>query len=254
MKISIITACFNSETTIKDTIVSVMSQRENYPNIEYVVIDGVSKDQTLEILNQHLSEIDVLVSEKDRGIYDAMNKGIQQATGDVIGILNSDDFYMDDQVIKDIANQFQTNKFDAVYADLVYVDQEKTENVVRYWKSGEYAPGKFIKGWMPPHPTLFVKKQVYDRYGAFNLDFKTSADYELMLRLIHKEKINVGYLPRVIVKMRTGGQSNVSITNRLKGNREDRKAWEINSLKPGLFTALRKPLSKLSQYFRKKVR
>jgi len=249
MKFSIITVSYNSSDTIADTIRSVSGQ--NHSDTEYLIIDGASSDGTLKILDSLKDKIDILVSEKDNGIYHAMNKGIGKANGDVIGILNSDDIYADEFVLKDVAKIFENPETEAVYADLVYVDRDDTNKVKRKWISGKYTHGDFRKGWMPPHPTFFVQKSVYDKYEAFNLDFTSAADYELMLRLIHKHQIKIAYLPRVIIKMRVGGQSNVTLKNRLKANKEDQKAWEVNGLKPGKFTFLRKPLSKLGQFLKR---
>lgn len=248
MKVSIITVSYNSEKTIEDTIKSVLSQ--DYPNIEYVIIDGASKDATLEIVRKYRDKITQVISEKDKGIYDAMNKGIALATGDIIGILNSDDFYADANVISSIVAQF-TPTIDAVYADLVYIDANNTDRITRLWKSGNYTQGDFKKGWMPPHPTFFVKSECYQKYGNYSLQLKSAADYELMLRLIHKEQIKINYLPKVIVKMRTGGASNASLKNRIRANKEDRMAWRMNGLKPGFFTFIRKPISKIIQFIRK---
>lgn len=246
MKVSIITVAYNSAETIEETIQSVISQ--DYPLIEYIIIDGKSSDQTLEIVRQYEDKIATLVSEKDNGIYDALNKGIALATGDVIGLIHADDLYANYQVISDVINQFKQSNADAVYADLNYVDRIDTNRIIRKWRSGKYQDGLFKKGWMPPHPTFFVKRECYTKYGSFNLKLRSSADYELMLRFIHVNKIRLSYLPKMIVNMRAGGQSNVSLLNRIKGNKEDRLAWELNNLKPGLFTLLRKPLSKLLQY------
>lgn len=247
LKFSIITVSYNSAKTIEQTILSVINQK--YPFIEYIIIDGASQDETLSIIEKYQPKISIVVSEKDNGIYHAMNKGISLATGDVIGILNSDDFYSDENVLNDVATLFEHGKADAIYADLQYVDAEDTRKNVRFWKSGKYKPGDFLFGWMPPHPTFFVKKEIYNKYGLFNLDFRSSADYELMLRFIHKHQISINYLPRVIVKMRVGGQSNVSTQNRIKANLEDRKAWEINGLKPYFFTLFLKPIRKINQFF-----
>lgn len=246
LKISIITVSYNSAQTIEDCIQSVLSQ--TYPHIEYILVDGASQDNTFKIIEKYSSKISKFISEKDNGIYHAMNKGIKMATGDIIGILNSDDFYADDKVIIDVVTTFEKTKADAIYADLQYVDAIDTRKIKRYWKSGRYKPGDFLFGWMPPHPTFFVKREVYEKYGLFNENFRTAADYELMLRFIHKYKISVDYLPRVIVKMRSGGQSNVTAKNRIKANMEDRKAWEINGLKPYFFTLFLKPLRKLKQF------
>lgn len=247
MKVSIITITYNSAETVEDTIQSVLSQ--DYPNIEYIIVDGASKDGTMAIVEGYRDRISTIHSAPDKGIYDAMNKGVQLATGDVVGILNSDDFYADRSVISDIVKTFDTHKCDGVYADLVYVDRLDTNRVLRTWISGEYRKGQFLSGWMPPHPTFFVRKKKYDEYGLYSLELRSAADYELMLRFMHKHGIRVNYLPRVITKMRAGGQSNVTFKNRWKANREDRLAWKMNGLQPGLFTLVRKPLSKLKQYF-----
>lgn len=248
MKISIITVAYNSASTIRDTIDSVLKQ--TYTDIEYIVVDGLSKDDTVDIVKSYGTKITTFVSEKDKGIYDAMNKGIALATGDVIGILNSDDFYIDEHVIQHIVDSF-TPTIDAVYADLVYVDQNNTNKITRKWKSGMYAKGYFFKGWMPPHPTFFVRKEIYEKFGNYSLKLRSAADYELMLRVIHKHQINLAYLPKVIVKMRAGGESNASFSNRLRANKEDRMAWQMNDLKPKMFTFIRKPLSKIMQFVRK---
>lgn len=248
-KVSIITVCYNSGNTIEDTLQSVINQ--SYPNIEYIVIDGVSTDNTLSIINKYKDKIAKVVSEKDNGIYDAINKGINLATGDIIANLNSDDFYIDNNVIADVVATFEKEKTDTLYADLYYVDAADTNKIVRYWKSKQYKEGLFLKGWMPPHPTFFVKKEVYQNYGLFDLQFKSAADYEIMLRFVHRFKTSIAYLPRVIVKMRVGGVSNASLKNRIKANQEDRKAWEVNGLKPHAFTLVFKPLSKLLQFVRK---
>lgn len=247
-KVSIITVCFNSEKTIEDTIKSVVNQ--TYKNIEYIVIDGGSTDKTIEIINKYKENISTLISEKDNGIYDAINKGIKLASGDIIANLNSDDFYIDNKVINDVVAALNEAKTDLLYADLYYVDTKDTSKIIRYWKSKSYKEGLFLKGWMPPHPTFFVKKEVYQNYGMFNLEFKSAADYEIMLRFIHRYKASIIYLPRVIVRMRVGGVSNASLKNRIKANREDKKAWEINGLKPHPLTLIFKPLSKLGQFFK----
>lgn len=248
-KVSIITVCYNSAKTIEDTIKSVLSQ--SYNNVEYIIIDGLSTDNTLEIINKYKDEIAVIVSEKDNGLYDAINKGIGLASGDIIANLNSDDFYIDDNVITDIVDKFEKEQTDLLYTDLYYVESKNTDKVTRYWKSGEYKKGAFYKGWMPPHPTFFVKKDVYDKYGVFNLKLKSAADYEIMLRFIHRFECTVSYLNRVTVRMRVGGVSNASIANRIKANREDKLAWKINGLKPKPLTFILKPLSKLNQFISK---
>lgn len=250
MKVSIITISYNSAETIEDTIKSVIAQ--SYPNIEYILIDGASHDGTLDIIHKYQNDIAYFTTEKDEGIYDAMNKGVAAATGDIVGILNSDDIYADDKVIQDVVDQFNKTQCQGCYADLEYVDRENTTKVIRYWKAGAYSPGSFRKGWMPPHPTFFVRKAVYDGMGAYNTELRSAADYEFMLRTIHKNEIPVSYLPRVITLMRVGGQSNVTLSNRIKANKEDRRAWEMNGLKPGSLTLIRKPLSKFSQFIKRK--
>lgn len=249
MKISIITITYNSQQTVEDTIKSVTSQ--DYPDIEYIIIDGKSKDGTLRIVDKYKDKIAKVVSEKDKGLYDALNKGIAHATGDVVGLLHSDDLYADNTVISKIAAKFKADStVQGVYADLVFVNRNDLSKVMRTWKSGEYHEGDFLKGWMPPHPTFFVKREVYDKFGGFNIKLKLSADYELMLRLIHKNNIKLAYLPETIVRMRMGGVSNVSFFVKLKANIEDKLAWKMNGIKPGTLTMLKKPLHKLGQYLK----
>jgi glycosyltransferase involved in cell wall biosynthesis len=249
MKVSVVTVCYNSAETVEATIQSVLGQ--DYPNIEYILIDGMSKDHTLSIIKKYEHQLATIVSEPDKGIYDAINKGVGMATGDVISVLNSDDVFAHTEVVSRMVEVLERNGADAGYADLNYVKRDNLDEVVRYWKSGQYKQGKFLKGWMPPHPTFFVKRWCYEHYGRFHLNLKSSADYELMLRFIHKHRIKLAYLPEVTVHMRTGGTSNVSLKNRLRGNREDHMAWEMNGLKPGAFTLIRKPLSKIVQYLRR---
>jgi glycosyltransferase involved in cell wall biosynthesis len=248
-KVTVITVCYNSAKTIEDTIESVINQ--TYNNIEYIIVDGLSTDNTLAIVNKYEGKIAKVVSEKDAGLYDAINKGIGLATGEIIANLNSDDFYIDNNVITDVVAQMEEEKSDTLYADLYYVEAEDTNKVVRNWVSGNYKKGMFFKGWMPPHPTFFVKKLVYDNYGTFNLELKSAADYEIMLRFIHKNNCSISYLNRVIVRMRVGGVSNNSLINRIKANLEDKKAWQINGLKPKAYTLLFKPLSKIGQFLKK---
>jgi glycosyltransferase len=249
MKISIITACLNNADTIEETILSVIGQE--YAEREFIIVDGGSTDGTLEIIEKFKPEISKIVSEKDEGIYFALNKGIDLATGDVIAFLHADDVYANTHVIRDVMKLFSEKKPQGVYGDLFYVEREDISKVTRYWKSGKYKDGLFLKGWMPPHPAFFLKKSCYDKFGKFDTSFHSAADYELMLRMIHKNKISIAYLPEVLVKMRVGGKSNVTVKNRLKANREDKRAWKVNGLKPGLFTFIRKPLSKISQFFSK---
>jgi len=217
LKISIITVCFNSAETISDTIHSVASQ--DYPNIEHIVVDGGSTDGTLNII-ANAPSVTRFVSEPDKGIYDAMNKGIEMASGDVIGILNADDFYVNEFVLNQIARVFNSKDVDACYADLVYVKETDTSNVVRYWKSQPFKPGLFLKGWMPAHPTFFVRKSVYQQHGLFNLNYRIAADVEMLFRLLEVKQINTVYLPETIIKMRLGGTTNKSLKNIQKQNQE----------------------------------
>ncbi len=244
-KISIITATYNSALTLSDTLASVAAQ--DYPNIEHIIVDGQSWDNTLE-LAKNFSHISQIISERDGGLYDAMNKGISAASGDIIGILNSDDFYAHSQVISQVAAKMEAIGADILYADLEYVHPVHTHKVVRCWKSSQYHPRKFLKGWMPPHPTLFVRRHIYEQYGCFNLNFHFAADYELMLRMLHKHSVSSCYLPQTIVHMRAGGLSNASLWNRLKANQEDRKAWKVNNLRPHFYTIWMKPFSKIGQF------
>jgi len=247
LKISIITVTYNSAATIEQTILSVIGQ--SYADIEYIIVDGQSTDNTLGIIEKYRNRIARVISEKDNGLYDALNKGIALATGGVIGFLHSDDFYIDEQVIEKYAKLFADKNPDAVYSDLYYVDKTDTNKIVRKWKSGNYRPKAFVNGWMPPHPTFFVKKDLYLKFGKFNLDFKSAADYELMLRFIHKHQVQLAYLPEYTIKMRVGGKSNVTMQNRINANLEDRRAWEINGLKPRFYTLYLKPLRKILQFF-----
>lgn len=245
MKISIITAAFNSSATIADTLDCI--GRQDHPDIEHIIVDGGSTDKTLDIVTAfpHVSRV---VTGKDEGIYDAMNKGIGLATGDIIGILNSDDVYTDGGVLSDVARAFADPAVMTVYADLQYVDSADLEKIRRRWRSGPFKPGNFYFGWMPPHPTFFVRREVYEQAGVFNLSMRSAADYELMLRILLKHRVPAYYIPRVIVKMRAGGMSNASLLNRLRGNKEDRMAWKLNGLKPYFFTLYLKPLRKIHQF------
>jgi glycosyltransferase involved in cell wall biosynthesis len=246
--VSIITVSYNSAKTIEDTIRSVAIQE--YPHIEHIIIDGLSTDNTVEIVKS-FPHIHRFVSEKDAGIYDAMNKGLDMATGEIIGILNSDDFYISNKVIRNVVNHMVKENTETLYADLIYVHPENTQKVLRTWIAGKYNPRKFLFGWMPPHPTFFVQRQVYKKWGGFYTRLQSAADYELMLRFLYKHNVSTCYLPQVIVKMRSGGNSNSSITRRLRANREDREAWRMNSLVPFFFTTMFKPMRKVYQFFLK---
>jgi glycosyltransferase involved in cell wall biosynthesis len=245
MKISVITVCLNAARTIADTIQAIRSQ--NHPNIEYIVVDGGSTDETLAIIAENRDVISVLVTGPDKGMYDAANKGIKLASGTIVGMLNADDFYADENVLSDVARAFAKGS-DAVYGDLHYVDRERPEMIRRNWVSGLYDRKNFLSGWMPPHPTFFISRSAYETFGMFRSDFKSAADYELMLRMLYKHSLKPAYIDRVLVKMRVGGKSNVSIANRIRANREDRNAWNVNGLRPAWYTLYLKPLSKVGQY------
>lgn len=247
LQVSVITVCYNNSQTIEATIKSVVSQ--DYENMEYILVDGASTDETLQIIDRYKKHIATVVSEKDNGIYYAINKGIALATGDVIAILHADDFYADPTIISKVVNALETAKTDTVYGDLQYVDRDDTARVIRNWKAGVYLRDNFLRGWMPPHPSFFAKRNCYIEFGNFNTSLKSSADYELMLRFLYKNNCTTTYIPEILVKMRAGGQSNSSIKNRIHANREDKKAWQLNDLDPHFLTFIRKPLSKLKQFF-----
>lgn len=247
MKISIITVSYNAAATIEDCVKSVLSQ--DYPDLEYILVDGASQDATLGILEKYRNKITRIVSAKDGGLYDALNKGIAMATGEYIGVLHADDFYPHPGVLSRYARKLKGGDCDAVYADLIYVDAHQTKKVVRKWKSGIYKKGAFLNGWMPPHPTFIVRRELFLKLGSYNLEFKTAADYELMLRFIHKHNIRLCYLPETTICMRRGGLSNSSLLVRFKANREDRKAWKVNGLRPRFYTLVLKPLRKIFQFF-----
>lgn len=245
MKISIITIAYNSGHSIADAIQSVLSQ--TYPDIEYVIVDGKSKDNTVEVVKSFGNRISKFVSEPDKGIYDALNKGIRMATGDVIGFMHSDDLFAADDIIEKVATLFAKNNVDSIYGDLEYVYKNDTNKVLRYWKSGEFSIRKLKMGWMPPHPTFYVKKAVYDKYGLFNTNFRIAADYDTILRFLGKHRISTMYLPEVMVKMRVGGASNRSLKNIIKKTKEDMQAIQDNQF-GSLFTLAFKNLRKLTQF------
>ncbi len=232
-KISIITVVYNNKETIRDAIESIQSQ--TYDNIEHIIIDGNSTDGTVDIVSSYGDKISKFVSEPDDGLYDAMNKGISLATGDVVGILNSDDVYSDDQVIERVMDEFESKNVQSVFADLDFVDQYDINKVVRKWRLSPYVPGSFAKGWHPAHPSFFVKKEIYDKYGMFDLELAISADFELMLRFLEKHHISTSYLPQVLVKMRMGGESTSSLKNTLLANKNVRKAFRKNDIKVSRF-------------------
>lgn len=236
MKISLITVTYNSNKTIQTTIQSVLEQ--SYTNLEYIVIDGASKDNTLSVVKEYESQFNgrmKWISEPDKGIYDAMNKGIYMATGDIIGILNSDDIFFDNDVLKDIIHTFKCNDIDCLYGNLKFVDATDTNKVVRTWNSSQHYPNGFLKGWHPAHPTFYVRREVYEKYGVFDTSFDVSADFELMLRFIEKHKISNLYLDRYFIKMRIGGESTGSIKKIIQGNNNVLRAFKKNGFKVSPF-------------------
>ena len=247
MKISIITVVYNNEKTIKDAMQSVLGQ--SYRDIEYVIIDGGSRDNTVNFINEYKEKIGYFISEKDNGLYDAMNKGIKACTGDVIGILNSDDLYQDLDVIIDVMQQFNNDpKLDILYGDLVYVKSDDTNKIVRNWKSKGYYEQFFENANVPPHPALFVKSKVYNESGLFDLQYKLAADYELMLRMFKKHKFNSKYFNRLIIKMRLGGATNQSFSNIVNQNKEILKSWKNNGLNAPFYLMPLRIFKRLSQF------
>jgi len=216
--------------------------------VEHLLIDGASTDETAQIIEDYREHLAQVVSEADEGMYDAVNKGIGLANGEVIGILNADDYYPSSDTLSRVASVFSDPDVEACYGDLVYVDRQETDRVVRYWRSGEYHPRKFYWGWMPPHPTFFVRRSVYEHYGGFDLRHGSAADYEIMLRFLLRFGIRPVYIPETLVHMRTGGMSNASLASRLMANRMDRLAWKSNDLKPYPWTLWTKPLRKIGQW------
>jgi glycosyltransferase len=247
LKISVITISYNSAHTIAETIQSVL--RQDYEEVEYIIIDGQSTDNTDKIIKSYCNRISKYLREKDSGIYDAMNKGIQHATGDIIGFLNSDDLYARDNILSKVIQIFKENNIDSCYGDLVYVDVKNKNKVIRYWKSSCFKRRKFHFGWMPPHPTFFVKKKIYHKYGLFNTDFNIASDYELMLRFLFKNGISTHYIPDVLVKMRIGGVSNKNLKNLIRKTTQDYMAWKLNNLKGAALAIPLKNLRKIPQFF-----
>lgn len=245
--ISVITVCFNASTSIRACVESVINQSVDF---EHIVIDGKSTDNTLAVLDEYRADPRLrIISEPDKGIYDAMNKGIRLARGEFIGFLNADDQYATPNALSRVIDAFSDPATDSCYGDLIYVDQTNPQKIVRYWRSGSYSPRGFYFGWMPPHPTFYAKRSVYEQHGAFNTALGSAADYEIMLRFLYKHGISTKYIPEVLVAMKTGGISNRSIRNRIQANRMDRQAWEVNGLKPYPFTLVAKPMRKIVQFF-----
>ena len=247
MKISLITVVYNGERFLESCIDSVIAQ--DYADLEYILIDGASTDKSLEIANKYRDKIDVLLSEKDKGMYDALNKGIALAKGEIIGILNADDMLATNDVISTIAKTFSSSQTDGVYGDLNYIDPNNTNKIIRKWKGKPYSLGGIKRGWMPAHPTLYLKRSLFVKYGNYSLNFGTAADYELMLRFLFKHKIKAIYLNKLIVKMRTGGMSNASLKLRKHALDNDLKAIRENGIKLPYLTLFLKKIRKIQQFF-----
>lgn len=237
MKVSIVTVCYNSAETIEDTIKSVISQ--TYDDIEYIIVDGGSTDDTLKIVEKYKAHIDILISEPDRGIYDAMNKGVEAATGDVVGILNSDDFYETKDSVASIVSEFD-DATDIVFGDLVFVNADNLAKVTRFYSLPNFSPWKLRFGWMPPHPATFIRKSSYNKHGLYKLDYKISADYEMFVRLLLVHKLCFKHLGKTLVRMRDGGVSTSGVKSSIRLNQEIVKACVENNIYTNLLFLLTK--------------
>jgi len=249
MKISIITVCFNSAETITDTLRSVSDQ--TYPDIEHIVVDGASSDNTKALIEEHGKHVSKLISEPDFGIYDAMNKGLAMSTGEVVGFLNSDDIYADPRALERVAQAFGNLEVGAVYGDIVFVARLDTRHVVRLWTSRPHTPGLCSRGWMPPHPSLYVRRSIYEKHGNYDLAFPAAADFEMALRLLDIERVSSVYVPAIQVRMRMGGQSTRSIRNIISGSREVSRACRKHGLPGGIRFAVARLLVKLPQFLQR---
>ncbi len=247
MKISLITVTYNCEDTLEDTLKSVKEQK--CAELEYIVIDGGSTDKTVDIIKKYDDIISFWSSSPDEGIYDAMNRGLKKATGDYVGFLHADDMFFSVNTLKEIMSALREQSADVLYGDLVYVNSVHTDKVIRKWRSCEFYPELLGKGWMPPHPTMYIKHDIILKTGYFNTSYKIAADYDYILRLFSQNSVNFLYLPLVIVKMRMGGASNKSISNIILKSKEDIRALRSNRV-GGIITLIRKNISKLPQFFR----
>ena len=249
LTISVITATWNCADTIRDCLGSVAAQ--TYPHIQHVIVDGASTDGTMDLLRVNQHRLATLISEPDKGIYDALNKGIELASGDVVGFLHADDIYADVDVLAQVAAAFEDPAVQAVYGDLQYVQKGDTRKVVRYWQSAPFSPRMLAKGWMPPHPTLYVRREWYQRIGGFDTRYRIAADYFSILQLFSRPDFTTAYLPRVLVKMRVGGESNRSLKNIIRKSKEDMDALRRSGV-GGYITLLRKNLCKLKQFIQQR--
>jgi glycosyltransferase len=246
-KVSVITVVLNNRQFVHTAIESVLAQ--TYPNLEYIIKDGGSTDGTLDVLAKYKDRC-VVLSSKDSGMYDALNQGIESATGEIIAFLHADDFYVTADCIAHMIEAMKRSGADVGWGDLLYVDRNDTTRVIRRWKSSPYAPGKFLRGWHPPHPTFFVRKKVYEKCGVFRTDMSIAADYELMLRFLERNRLSYCYLPETLVTMRVGGRSNRFRSFMWRARLEDARAWRLNGLRGGALATVLKPLSKLRQFLK----
>ena len=244
LKLSLVTVVYNAQDTIRQCIQSVISQ--NYSNLEYIIIDGGSTDNTLQIIHEYREYIHVLISEPDRGIYDAMNKGIRLATGDIVGMLNADDHFADDHVLQSVTGIFAQRDIGALYGDLDIIDQY--HRVIRKWRSGKCGPNSFRLGFMPPHPTFYCRRGLFDQFGFYSLDHGSAADYELMLRLMYRHQIKSFHLKKVLVNMLAGGISSKNLKNRIRAWQFDLLAMRQNKLPFPALALVLKPLRKIIQF------
>lgn len=248
MKISIICASYNNIETIKQTIDSFLAQ--DYSDKEILIADGASSDRTLDLLKSYGDKI-IFKSEKDGGLYEALNKALEMATGEVVGTIGADDYYPTNDILSTVADNFQKEKVDSVYGDKVYVDKDDTSKVARYWRPGEYDRGRFLNGWMPPHLTFYAKRSLFEKYGNYKTNYKIAADYELLIRMMYKHEISSKYIPKTLIHMRTGGVSHSNFSNKITSNMECRRAWRENKISPRFYTLILKPLSGIPQLFKK---
>lgn len=249
MRISIITVCYNAAAHIEETIRSVVVQ--DHPDIEHIVIDGGSTDGTQRLIERYREVIAHFTNEPDAGVYDAMNKGLRVATGEVIAFVNAGDMIAHRSVVSEMAREFGRDDAEAIYGDAYMVDPDDIRKVRRFWRGGAYDRANFRKGWMPPHLGTYIRRSVYDRFGHFRNDLKVSADYELLFRFMYKHRIRVRYVPKVLVRFRLGGVSNRSFAHIWRANREVYRAWALNGERVGPWIMLLKPLGKLRQYFQR---
>lgn len=249
MKVSIITVVLNNAEYVESCIQSVINQ--DYENIEYIIIDGGSTDGTIDVIKKYEDKITVWISEPDDGMYYAINKGIDMSSGDIIGMLHSDDLYIDAHVISNVVRKFGKDNVDSVYADLVYVERNNLRHVVRYYDSSVFQISKFAYGWMPAHPSCFIRKNVYAKYGLYKTDYIIAADYELLVRFYAKHRVSYSYLPKIIVKMRSGGLSTRNLKSNVILNREIVRACRENGIETNIFKVYSKYFVKLAQLFKR---